>query len=979
MPNQAQYYGNNQYSSFQQQGLQPTYQQQVNQVEQQILSLRIEQAGRVYKNMDKKAQYNSIIQSALDFLQYLNSINMFIEKDANNVYVNEIGAITISSLTNLTECEQKLSSINYGDVKIVTDTSNLIDLANENSHILYIPLFMIQDKVKPTIVFDIYDKDTIKKSSHIYNSFVYTEYLYKRFKHSSINFDLHKTDFISSFIDSFTNNSKSEYIQEWLRYFFKTLRRVPEMLVLIGNKDVSQEIFYDKIIVPIFGSEYCTTLSDIFLNYSYSDITIYNKLILHIDYIPTEPEKQKDLKKLLEDVIVNNHIKSVLNGSIPVLCQIIVTLDEPHPFLNDFLSSSKVFFVDTMDNINEKLNQEDRVSLLNNITKNLDDYSIQLASLEYAQLHSVNNTNITIQEVINQRSIHISNNVVVNDTVTFEDKNYKTDNELLKDYLANPELMRRALSLNSKHPTLDPFDDSFEMIIPLEERFKHTYITGQTGSGKSELLKTLIKRDIENENCSVILFDIHGDLANSVSQLVTDKERLIYIDPLLDEDKSPTINLFSITDKSESNIARMSKVILSIIKDVNEDEAFSGTMEDVLANCIPVVLRKKDGNFEDLYRFMNDKTNADLIKLGIDKGTRFEAEFFEDYFKEIIQNPQGTSKAAPKVISKLTSTKDAVRRRIRKLISDPLFYNLMNGEDKIDLAKQMNTKGKIIIFKIPTEEMQDTYVYYTRFLIGLIQITALKRKSIEIDKRCTTHLYIDEFHNFITPTFKSILAESRKFNLYLTMAHQSISQINNSKLVDIILSNTNVKIIGKNSNKTLEVMNKTLNTKLEDVEILQAGEFYLQYGNIDVLKICNTGELLKDKMAISPTLWEEYKEYQLEQYYRSTIEEEQLSDEEELEIKVDEFINAIKSKKMEYFEKLENNEEFMNSINDDRDGAKGYISRQDLLLYFNTIHSDNHFKDNEEFLNYLKEKDDFFKEKINSNKTYKGKKRYKIS
>ena len=70
------------------------------------------------------------------------------------------------------------------------------------------------------------------------------------------------------------------------------------------------------------------------------------------------------------------------------------------------------------------------------------------------------------------------------------------------------------------------------------------------------------------------------------------------------------------------------------------------------------------------------------------------------------------------------------------------------------------------------------------------------------------------------------------------MAHQTISQIPYADLRDILLSMTEAKIIGKNSNKTLEAMNKTLNMKL-DVEKLDKGEFYISVANNDIVKIKN--------------------------------------------------------------------------------------------------------------------------------------------
>ena len=408
----------------------------------------------------------------------------------------------------------------------------------------------------------------------------------------------------------------------------------------------------------------------------------------------------------------------------------------------------------------------------------------------------------------------------------------------------------------------------------------------------------------------------------------------------------------------------VSKVIVSVIKSVNDDEKFSGAMEEMLYYCCCLLLRKGDSDFFELLQILNDKKNKELVKLGQNSPNVLEREYFEDYFKG----------AKP--------TQEAVKRRVSKILNDLVLCNLLNGSSTINLEEAMNTKGNVIIFRIQKEEMLDSYIYYTRFIIGLIQIIALKRASQEEDERVRTYCHIDEFHNFITPTIEEILTESRKYRLYLTLAHQAISQVKSPALRDIILSNTNIKLIGKNSNKTLDAMNNTLNTKLEDVEKLNTGEFYLSVGTSDVVKVSNSDVLLNGNADISPREWSELKNYQLEHYYRNikSVDVKVLND--ELNQKVDEFIMAILSKTISYFEKLKSNQEMYNELiynfNDDSNSASGYISKQDLYLYFNLVYGDNYFGDNKELLKLLK-KDAFFKQIVDTNKTYNAKKRLLIN
>jgi hypothetical protein len=668
---------------------------------------------------------------------------------------------------------------------------------------------------------------------------------------------------------------------------------------------------------------------------SIEDVLKY-KLIYHVDHIPEDENLREKLREMLFSILVHKFIM-IENKVVPIHGQVIITIDKEHSFLKDFLSSSDVFFVDSMENIMTNLQEKDKTSFHNKLYKSLTLFSKELSALG---------------------------------ALPFDDLHKNNQNDKFINLLDN---MDEEVAKLVKNNLLDPFDDNFENLIPLIERYKHTYITGQTGSGKSELLKTLILRDILRGDGSVVLLEPHGDLADDVAKMIKDKTRLVYLNPFLGENKAPTINLFYLQDKSESNIARVTQIILNVLKGINSDESFSGAMEDQLEMCIRVLLRRGNGSFKELYRFLNDNRNKDLVEFGKNSPNTLESEYFNDDFGN----------------SKLAATKDAIRRRLKKLLNDHVFSSLMNGYNVIDLEKEINTKRKVIIFNIPKGKMTNTYKYYIRFIVEYIQILALKRADISEKERVHTHLYIDEAHNFITSTatISEILTESRKYKLFITFAHQAITQIKDTNLRDIITTMTNVKIIGKNSNKTLETMNKTLNTKLEDVETLATGEFYLSAGANNIIKINNTDKLLDGKEEISESQWQEHKLYQLENYYRDAQQfdgsEASILLNQMINHALDNFINAIKNLDINYFSKLKKNpklyDEFNYNFNDGADGASGYISKQDLYLYFNLIFPECAFTNNKVLLKLLKDKDEFFKQGVNSNKTYNSKKRLLIS
>lgn len=822
----------------------------------------------------------------------------------------------------------------YGNVNIIF-VSDLNDALPYNNPEVRIDTTYIADGSIPYIPYEDFNPAT---GNEVYIDFqgLFVRNHYKSIahlasRHQEFTLNEEAESYPKEVISKISNMKDAKFLLNRLGKSFKHLNS-SNAIVLVDNKDVSVGVLMKKVLKPIYGSSFTVKITDEMLQTMSKEEILKNKLLYHIDHIPEDEESQEKLRDILFTTLVDRCME-IDNKVVPVYGQVIITVDQAHPFLKDFLSLSDVFFVDSMDNIFKNLGEEDKASFHKKIYEGLTGFSQELSAIGNLP-----------------EDLSTDNSAAKEKFIDMLDQIDETIVNLVQDNL------------------LDPFSSTFQELIPVAERYKHTHVTGMTGSGKSELLKALIMADIARDDGSIILLEPHGDLAASVVKLVRDKSRLVYIDPFLSESHTPTINLFHTLNKSEANIARLTQVILSVLKSVSSDENFSGAMEDVAEMCTRVLIRKGNSSFQEFYRFLNDNRNDDLVEIGINSPNPLESEYFEDDF------------------SALTKTKDALRRRLKKLLNDPIFSNMMNGANTIDLEEAMNTRGKIIVFNIPKGKMPNTYKYYIRFIVEYIQILALKRADAAEEFRVHTHLYIDEAHNFITSTstMSEILTESRKYRLYITFAHQAITQIRDTNLRDIMTTMTNVKIIGKNSNKTLEAMNKTLNTKLKDVEKLKTGEFYVVAGNNNTIKANVTDRLLSGREDISPSEQIEQKQYQLSYNYRPLVSMQSKAElQEQINQGLNDFIVAIKSIDIAYFDKVRINpilhEELVYNFNDESDDASGYISKQDLYLYFNLIYPEYTIANNKELLKLLKNRDDFFKQNVNSHKTYNGKKRLLIS
>ncbi|MCT7583149.1 type IV secretion system DNA-binding domain-containing protein [Aliarcobacter butzleri] len=819
--------------------------------------------------------------------------------------------------------------------KIVEDAYKAHKKNNYNSNFIYYEMFNI-----PLIIqkgfFSSEDKFIKNKDDKTYieNINVLTLYM-KPIADDSLDKYSNLDSKTLKFLNTITKSDKSQNIAMFLSKMicepFET-----EGIILIGDKNVSL-IFQKNILNPIYGTNVCFLTEENLIHSNMNDL-LENYNIFYVNFIPQSEEGKNKLKELTYKISSNQRLNTNYHNEQYYSGYIIFALETPDDFLKNFTSFYQVYFLNDLPKILELMSLKNDLELHKSISSSLKQFSCEL---QY--LHK------------NKDSMYQAE----------DDKSELL--EILKDTGFN------SLQNNNSFDMLTI--QNLHNVIPHEERYKHTYITGQSGSGKTEIMKTLCLSDYKKNDSSIIIVEPHGDPSIQIAKNIEDKNRLVYIDVILNNEKTPTINPFDIEDKNESNIKQTAKMILSILKDINDDDKFSGAMSDVLENCIPVLLRKGNSSFIELYRFMNDKRNKDLIELGKKSINDLESEYFEDKFCD----------------SSLSTTKEAVARRLRKLINDELFSNLMNGKSTINLEQLMNTKGKIIIFRILKSNMLHSYKFYARFIIGIIQIFALKRANLEEKDRVHTHLYIDEFHNFITPSIEEILTESRKYKLFLTLAHQSVSQLKDSGLEDIILSNTNVKIIGRNSNKTLDALNKNLNEKLTNVENLDVGEFYIKAGNKPAIKIKNSDEHIGDTNSISDEKWSEIKEYQLQNFYRNIKQEDALNlNQDELSEMIELFKADISSKNLtessclykiqkedpKRFDEIKSDFEYV----DKKGVKKPRIRKQELNEVFSLAFGIKNFLDNRKFIPLLKNENDTncifnkdFNDSRSGNYTYDGK------
>lgn len=383
----------------------------------------------------------------------------------------------------------------------------------------------------------------------------------------------------------------------------------------------------------------------------------------------------------------------------------------------------------------------------------------------------------------------------------------------------------------------------------------HTLITGGTGSGKSETLKVLtdaIKQKF-SESCLVII-DPHGDTAEQIAKIpgFSDNTNLIYFDPTLCNGYTPCINPLEVSDTSEETIDTVSQELAKTLDALIKDSQLSTQMKAVVVPCIATLLKREGSTLADLQRFMNDDENDDLVELGRQSDIPAHRYLFQTNFKG----------------SNYTATKRSIYTKLQSILNSQIFYRLTVGPSTINLDKVLDQKG-VVIFSLSKGKMSaEASEAFGRFLVSLIQSHAMKRAKQNIKDRLPTFLIIDEFQNYVNDTLKEMLAETRKYHLHCILACQMLGQNTTTEIKNALLTNTAIKVIGKNSVTTLRQFAAETRIPIESMQDLKRGEFFIKTSEGKGFKFYTPSYLVDNHKRFPPDQWKTFIDDQLSKYYR---------------------------------------------------------------------------------------------------------------
>ena len=362
-----------------------------------------------------------------------------------------------------------------------------------------------------------------------------------------------------------------------------------------------------------------------------------------------------------------------------------------------------------------------------------------------------------------------------------------------------------------------------------EERVRHMYIIGATGTGKTTMILKMADQDIKNGK-GVAVIDPHGDLAESLLSCIPDKRKddLIYFNP--DDIKYPIgVNLLELTpglneDDQLREKELITESIISLFRKIFSEvwSAHAHRLEYTLRNTIQTALTLEDPTLFTIYELL---TNPDFQK----KVTPYlKDEHLKNFWKHEFGKAGDFQKV--KMIGPITS-------RVGRFLFSPSAKRILEQKRSTINFDKILDNGKILICNLSKGKLgEDTSEVLGIMILTKIQLAALKRARTEAKNRTPFYLYVDEFQNFATPSFIQMLSEARKYGINLVMAEQSTSQQKDRNLVNVVLANVGTVISFRSANPDDEkLMLPQFRPYVEQGEIanLPSFKFYIKIAAIN--------------------------------------------------------------------------------------------------------------------------------------------------
>ncbi|MBI2007277.1 MAG: DUF87 domain-containing protein [Candidatus Blackburnbacteria bacterium] len=297
--------------------------------------------------------------------------------------------------------------------------------------------------------------------------------------------------------------------------------------------------------------------------------------------------------------------------------------------------------------------------------------------------------------------------------------------------------------------------------IKRQDRRRHMYVIGKTGTGKTTLIANMAINDIKNGE-GVAVVDPHGDLSEILLDYIPSHRinDVAYLDAALASKRPFRMNLFEVQNPEQAEL--VASGVVAIFQKLY-GFSWGPRLEYILRNSILSLVGRPNATLVDVPRMLTDYGFRKRVTQELDDPVL--RNFWEREFEGM------TDKLRAESISPILN-------KVGQFVSSPTIREIVGYPTSTVSLEEVMNNGKILILNLSQGRLgEDNAALLGAMLITKIQLAAMARSAVAEEKRRDFYLYVDEFQNFATTSFIKILSEARKYRLNLTVANQYIGQI----------------------------------------------------------------------------------------------------------------------------------------------------------------------------------------------------------
>lgn len=302
------------------------------------------------------------------------------------------------------------------------------------------------------------------------------------------------------------------------------------------------------------------------------------------------------------------------------------------------------------------------------------------------------------------------------------------------------------------------------IFIGEDDRRRHMYIIGKTGTGKSQLLEEMIIQDIEAGK-GVGVVDPHGELIMGILKRIppSRSEDVIYFDPA-DTERPLGLNMLEATTEEQKHFVVTSIVgLMYKLYDPMKTGIIGPRFEHAIRNAMLTVMSEPGNTFIEVVRVLTDSAFVQELL------PKVQDPIIRRYWTDQIAQTSDFHKS---------EVLDYIVSKFGRFVTNKLMRNIIGQSESSFNFRNVMDEGKILLCNLSKGTLgEENSNFLGLILVPRILLAALSRQDMPEEQRRDFYLYVDEFQNFATPDFAQILSEARKYRLNLCVANQFIGQM----------------------------------------------------------------------------------------------------------------------------------------------------------------------------------------------------------